>query len=39
VDPDLLHSEFQVTPDLDPGFWRPITEEKNTAEKKIYFFI
>jgi hypothetical protein len=38
---DSLHSDpvFQVTPDpaLDPGFWRPITEEKNTAEKKFFY--
>ncbi len=34
-DPDPA---FQVNPDTDtdPGFWRPKTEEKNTAENFFY---
>jgi hypothetical protein len=44
VDPDSLKSDpdkdpaFQVNPDpdTDPGFWRPKTEEKNTAENFFY---
>ncbi len=40
MDPNSLHSDpvFHVTPgpDLDPGFLRPKTEEKNTAEVFLY---